>query len=42
MIVKLIVAGAAVLSTAGGAFATTYNYTTLDAPGAEDTLAYVS
>jgi hypothetical protein len=41
MIAKLIFVGAAAdLCTAGGAFATTYDVTTLDAPGAEDTVAY--
>ena len=41
MVAKLIFAGAAaVLCTAGGAFATTYDVTTLDAPGSEVTEAY--
>ena len=40
MIAKLIFAGAAVLCTVGGAFATTYDVTTLDAPGSEVTEAY--
>ena len=40
MIAKLVFAGAAIFSTAGGAFATTYDFTTLDVPGAEDTVAY--
>jgi len=40
MIARLIFAGAAILSTAGGAFATTYDVTTLAVPGAEDTVAY--
>jgi hypothetical protein len=41
MIVRLILAGAtAALSTAGGAFATTYSYTTIDAPDTTFTEAY--
>src|SRR5271165_2769968 len=40
MIAKLIFASAAVLSTAGGAFATTYDVTTLDVAGSEVTEAY--
>jgi hypothetical protein len=41
MIAKLIFAGAAAgLFTAGGAFATTYDFTTLDVPDAQDTVAY--
>jgi hypothetical protein len=43
MVAKLIFAGAAaVLCTAGGAFATTYDVTTLDAPGSQVTGYYAA
>lgn len=41
MIVRLILAGAAAaLSTVGGAFATTYSFTTIDVPDTTFTEAY--